>query len=67
MRNTFLPNFNLIFTVKLPSANVNLKGANMQLIRRKIWNENLGSEVVDWCVLGVGAASLAVALFTTLI
>ena len=38
----------------------------MQTIRKKIWNEELGSNVVDWCVLGSGVASLAVALVTTI-
>lgn len=39
----------------------------MQLIRRQIWNENLGSAIVDWSVLGLGVASLGVALVTTLV
>ena len=38
----------------------------MQTIRKKIWNEDLGSSVVDWCVLGTGVASLSVALVTTI-
>lgn len=37
----------------------------MQTIRKSIWNADMGSTFVDWCVLGAGVASLAVALVTT--
>ena len=39
----------------------------MQAIRKKIWNDDLGSAVVDWCIFGVGVMSLSVAVVTTLV
>lgn len=38
----------------------------MQTISKKIWNDELGSSFVDWCVFGAGVASLSVAMVTTL-
>ena len=38
----------------------------MKNIVHRFWNEELGSSVVDWCVLGAGVVSLSVAVVTTL-
>ncbi len=39
----------------------------MRIIRKRFWNDELGSAVVDWCILGVGVMSLSVAVVTTLV
>lgn len=39
----------------------------MQTISKRFWNDEMGSAVVDWCVLGAGVTSLAVAMITTLV
>lgn len=38
----------------------------MQTIKKRIWNDELGSTVVDWCILGAGVVSLSVAVVSTL-
>lgn len=38
----------------------------MERFARKFWNDELGSAVVDWMVLGAGIVSLTVAVVTTL-
>lgn len=39
---------------------------NMQHIVNRFWNDDLGSTVVDWCILGAGVVSLSVAVVATL-
>lgn len=39
----------------------------MRLIAGKIWNDEVGSALVDWAVLGAGVMSLTVAVVTTLV
>jgi len=39
----------------------------MQHITKRIWNDEMGSAVVDWAVLGAGFTSLALAVVTTLV
>jgi Flp pilus assembly pilin Flp len=38
----------------------------MQNFVQRFWNDELGSSVIDWFVLGAGVASLSVAVVTTL-
>jgi len=38
----------------------------MNKLLRHFWNDEVGSAVVDWCVLGAGATSLIVAVVTSL-
>ena len=38
----------------------------MQSFVQRFWNDEMGSSVVDWCILGAGVASLSVAVVTTL-
>jgi Flp pilus assembly pilin Flp len=38
----------------------------MEKFLRRFWNDELGSAVVDWMVLGAGIVSLSVAVATTL-
>ncbi len=38
----------------------------MEKFLRHFWNDELGSAVVDWMVLGAGIVSLSVAVVTTL-
>ena len=39
----------------------------MKAIKKTFWNDELGSAVIDWCVLGAGVMSLSVAVVTTLV
>jgi len=39
----------------------------MKTLIQRFWNEEAGNAVVDWCVLGAGAASLGLALAATLV
>jgi Flp pilus assembly pilin Flp len=38
----------------------------MNIILNRFWNDQLGSSVVDWAILGAGVVSLGVALVSTL-
>lgn len=38
----------------------------MNKLLTRFWNDELGSAVIDWCILGAGASSLLVAVVTTL-
>lgn len=38
----------------------------MNMLLNRFWNDQLGSSVVDWAILGVGVVSLGVALVSTL-
>jgi len=37
----------------------------MRYIAKRVWNDELGSALVDWAVLGAGVMSLSVAVVTT--
>ena len=39
----------------------------MQTLKKTFWNDEVGSALVDWCVLGAGVMSLSVAVVTTLV
>ena len=39
----------------------------MNKLLKHFWNDELGSAVVDWCILGGGAVSLGVAIVSTIV
>ncbi|MGR3662885.1 MAG: Flp family type IVb pilin [Paracoccaceae bacterium] len=39
----------------------------MQNFIQRFWNDEMGSSVIDWCILAAGAASLGVAVVSTLV
>ncbi len=39
----------------------------MKKLLHHFWNDELGNTMIDWCILGAGATSLAVAVVTTLV
>ncbi len=41
------------------------EGYEMEAILNRFWNDELGSTFVDWAIFGAGAASLGVAVVST--
>ena len=39
----------------------------MNHLLQRFWNEEKGSAIIDWCVLGAGASSLGFAVIVALI
>lgn len=42
------------------------RGPELNKLLQRFWNDEMGSAVMDWCILGAGASSLVVAIVTTL-
>jgi len=38
----------------------------MKDLLQRFWNDEKGNAIIDWCILGTGAASLGFAVVTTL-
>ncbi len=47
-------------------AQVRNEGPELNKLLQRFWNDEMGSAVMDWCILGAGAGSLVVAIVTSL-
>jgi hypothetical protein len=66
--NAILPSFNERKNHRKKGfcAQVRNEGPELNKLLQRFWNDEMGSAVMDWCILGAGAGSLVVAIVTSL-